>query len=85
MESKPEDMHFTMPDPQENEYSEVAWGIQKMGEKFTPFKIPRGKVTDNQVKFEMLYAGICHTDLHYKDNGLGGSKFPLVPGHELLG
>ena len=33
----------------------------------------------------MLYAGICHTDLHYGTNDFGGSKFPLVPGHELLG
>lgn len=33
----------------------------------------------------MLYAGVCHTDVHYADNSMGHSIFPLVPGHELLG
>ena len=33
----------------------------------------------------MLYAGICHTDVHAVKNDFGGAVFPFVPGHELLG
>ena len=37
------------------------------------------------VKFKMLYAGICHTDLHAVQGHLGPGTYPFVPGHELLG
>lgn len=42
-------------------------------------------MTDHQVKFEMLYSGICHTDCHIAGNELGSTTYPCVPGHELLG
>lgn len=34
-------MQTTLPEPLENEYKEVAWGIEKQGEKFKPFWIAR--------------------------------------------
>jgi D-arabinose 1-dehydrogenase-like Zn-dependent alcohol dehydrogenase len=37
----------------------------------TPMKIARGKATDHQVNFEILYSGICHTDVHYAENDWG--------------
>ena len=33
----------------------------------------------------MLYCGICHTDVHFALNHLGGVKYPIIPGHELVG
>ena len=33
----------------------------------------------------MLFCGICHTDVHFALNHLGGAKYPIVPGHELVG
>jgi uncharacterized zinc-type alcohol dehydrogenase-like protein len=33
----------------------------------------------------MLYCGICHSDLHIAENEMGGTTYPCVPGHELLG
>jgi len=50
-----------------------------------PLKINRPNVGDYDVKFEMTYCGICHTDIHFGRNHLGGSVYPLVPGHELIG
>ena len=70
---------------QENEYKEQAWGVEKLGQKPSPFFIARGKCGDEDVKFEMLYCGICHTDVHFAENDLGNTKFPVVPGHELIG
>jgi alcohol dehydrogenase (NADP+) len=85
MEGGPPDQNYAMPAPQDDEYSEIGWRPAKFGEKISAFNFPRTKVTDNMVKYEMLYAGICHTDIHFADGGFGPQKFPMVPGHELLG
>ena len=47
--------------------------------------IARPNVTSGQVKFEILYSGICHTDCHFSRNELGQTTYPCVPGHEILG
>lgn len=47
--------------------------------------IPRGKCGDNDVKFEMLYEGICHSDVHIGQNIFGSVRYPCVTGHELFG
>ena len=54
-----------IPEPLESEYKEFAWGIKSIGQKFSSITINRGKVGDNDVKFEMLFCGICHTDVHF--------------------
>ena len=41
-------------EPLESEYREVAWGIEKSGEKHKPLWIARPKTTDFAVKFELL-------------------------------
>lgn len=69
----------------DNEYPEVAWGIEGYGKKFSAFNIPRPNVTDYMVKFELLYSGICHSDVHQGLNDWMNANFPMVPGHELLG
>ena len=77
-----------IPAPLDSEYPEVAWGIKKSGEKHEPFLIPRPKVTDHAVKFEMLYCGICHSDIHAGKNEFAAilpTTYPFVGGHELLG
>ena len=47
--------------------------------------INRPKVGDYDVKFEILYCGVCHSDVHAGLNELGGCTYPIVPGHELAG
>lgn len=37
------------------------------------------------VKIEILYCGVCHSDLHMARNEWGVSRYPLVPGHEIVG
>ena len=54
-----------------DEYPEIAWGIEKSGEQHKPLLIARPKVTDFAVKFEMLYCGICHSDVHTGKNDWG--------------
>jgi len=74
-----------IPAAQDDEYREVAWAIPKFGEPFAPVWINRPKVGDKDVKFELKYCGICHSDCHLGLNHLGGSMYPIVPGHELIG
>ncbi|THG07368.1 hypothetical protein TEA_000368 [Camellia sinensis var. sinensis] len=40
---------------------------------------------DHEVTLKVLYCGICHSDLHVVKNEWGTSKYPLVPGHEIVG
>ena len=73
------------PAPLESEYKEIAWGIPKSGDNHSPMWISRPKVTDHAVKFELLYCGVCHSDVHTGKNEWGPCTFPFVGGHELLG
>ncbi len=39
----------------------------------------------HDILIEILYCGVCHTDIHQARDEWGGSKFPMVPGHEVVG
>ena len=54
-------------------------------EKLVPFDFDRRKPREHDVVVEILYCGICHTDLHFIRNDWGMSLYPLVPGHEIVG
>src|SRR5215207_9489547 len=51
----------------------------------TPFDFERREPGPDDVRIEILYTGICHTDLHQARNHWGGSMYPMVPGHEIVG
>jgi uncharacterized zinc-type alcohol dehydrogenase-like protein len=53
--------------------------------KFEPFEFERREVGAQDVLIEILYAGICHSDIHQARNEWGNSIFPMVPGHEIVG
>ena len=50
-----------------------------------PFTFERREVGPRDVLIEILYCGICHSDLHQARDEWGGSAFPMVPGHEIVG
>nr|WP_246535300.1 NAD(P)-dependent alcohol dehydrogenase [Litoribacter alkaliphilus] len=47
--------------------------------------IKRRSVTSTDVEIEILYCGVCHSDLHTARNDWGGTIYPTVPGHEIIG
>lgn len=47
--------------------------------------IERRDLTENDVQIEILFCGICHSDLHMVRNEWGGTVYPIVPGHEIVG
>lgn len=50
-----------------------------------PFKFDTKITGPKDVRIEILYCGICHSDIHSVKNEWGGAKYPLVPGHEIVG
>ncbi len=50
-----------------------------------PFSIERREPLPRDVEIDILYCGVCHSDLHSARNEWGFSVFPMVPGHEILG
>lgn len=50
-----------------------------------PFTFERRDPGPNDVVIKILYCGICHSDIHQARDEWGGSAFPMVPGHEIVG
>ncbi|MER7023639.1 MULTISPECIES: NAD(P)-dependent alcohol dehydrogenase [Streptomyces] len=65
--------------------STLALSLPVKGAQFTPAVIERRPLRDNDVRIDIRYCGICHTDLHFGHDDWGGTFFPLVPGHEITG
>ncbi|MCW1863404.1 NAD(P)-dependent alcohol dehydrogenase [Campylobacter jejuni] len=53
--------------------------------KFTPFDFSRHAIGDNDILIKILYAGICHSDIHTARSEWGEVIYPCVPGHEIAG
>ena len=68
-----------------DEDKEIAWGVPAAGSKHEPMWIPRGKVGDQHIKFEIMFSGICQSDCAYGNDKFGATKYPMVAGHEMLG
>eukprot|EP01034_Spumella_vulgaris_P044288 gene44288-55072_t len=50
-----------------------------------PFTIDRRSLRPKDVSIDILYCGVCHSDVHQARDEWGGSKLPMVPGHEIVG
>ena len=50
-----------------------------------PFRFDRRDPGPDDVAIEIKYCGVCHSDLHVAKNDLGGTRYPIVPGHEIAG
>ena len=51
----------------------------------TPFQFDRRELRPDDVQIEILYCGVCHSDLHQARNEWGNAMYPMVPGHEIVG
>ena len=49
------------------------------------FEFERRDPRSDDVVIDILYCGVCHTDIHQTRNGWGFSQYPMVPGHEIIG
>ncbi|WP_433928302.1 NAD(P)-dependent alcohol dehydrogenase [Sorangium cellulosum] len=62
-----------------------AYAAVSAKEPLRPFTIERRDPGPHDVLIEILFCGVCHSDLHQVRDEWGGSIFPMVPGHEIVG
>ena len=62
-----------------------AWAASSATSPFVPIEINRRAVGPKDVRVEILYAGICHSDIHAVRSEWGPARYPIVPGHEIIG
>ncbi len=62
-----------------------AYAAQSDKSSIAPFTIERRDLNATDIEIDILYCGICHSDLHQARGDWGNSLYPMVPGHEILG
>ncbi len=70
---------------QNNRISAKGYALFSKDGQFTPHEFDRHAVGDNDVLIQILYAGICHSDLHHARAEWREETYPMVPGHEIAG
>ena len=63
----------------------IGYAAQSASTPLAPFHFERRDLRANDVAIEILYCGVCHSDLHATRNDWGGTVYPSVPGHEIVG
>ncbi len=62
-----------------------AYAAQSAASPLGPLSITRREPLPTDVEIDILYCGVCHTDIHFARNEWGFTAYPVVPGHEILG
>lgn len=68
-----------------NTHNVKAFGTEAIESELKEMTIARREVQPKDVEIDILYCGVCHSDLHTARNDWGGTKYPAVPGHEIIG
>lgn len=70
---------------QNNKVPAKGFAVFANNSKFTEYEFNRHPIGDDEIKIEILYAGICHSDVHHVRGDWGKEEYPMVPGHEIAG
>jgi uncharacterized zinc-type alcohol dehydrogenase-like protein len=62
-----------------------AYAAQDSKAALAPLSIERRALNAHDVQVEIHYCGVCHSDIHTARNEWGGTVYPVVPGHEIVG
>jgi uncharacterized zinc-type alcohol dehydrogenase-like protein len=62
-----------------------GYAAYEAGAQLRSFEFERRDLGPEDVQIEILYCGVCHTDVHQVRDEWGESVFPMVPGHEIVG
>lgn len=63
----------------------IGYAAQDTSGHLAPFHFDRRELRANDVAIEILYSGVCHSDLHTARNDWGWTTYPTVVGHEIIG
>jgi uncharacterized zinc-type alcohol dehydrogenase-like protein len=62
-----------------------GFAVHAAGAQLLPYKFDPGELQPNEVEIKISHCGVCHSDVHLIDNDRGLSKYPFIPGHEVIG
>lgn len=62
-----------------------AYAAKSNNGHMEPFSIERRACGFDDVQIDIEYCGVCHSDLHFVKNDWGMTRYPVVPGHEIIG
>ncbi|MBA4167716.1 MAG: NAD(P)-dependent alcohol dehydrogenase [Chitinophagaceae bacterium] len=62
-----------------------GYAVHDAKDTLAPFDFDRREPGPHDVQFEILFCGVCHSDIHQVRNEWGNSIYPMVPGHEIVG
>jgi alcohol/geraniol dehydrogenase (NADP+) len=62
-----------------------GFGVHAAGAQLVAYKYDPGALGANEVEIKISHCGVCHSDVHLIDNDWGISKYPFIPGHEIVG
>ena len=60
-------------------------GVHAAGAQLLPYKYDPGVLHADEVEIKISHCGVCFSDVHLIDNDWGMSKYPFIPGHEIIG
>ena len=63
----------------------IGYAAKAVNTPLVPHEFDQRELRANDVAMEVLYCGVCHSDLHMARDDWGWSSFPLIPGHEIIG
>ena len=61
-----------------------GYAAQSADSRLAPFTFERREPRAEDVAIDILYCGVCHSDIHSARNEWGGTQYPFVPGHEIV-
>jgi len=59
--------------------------VHAAGAHLLPYKYEPGELKADEVEVKISHCGVCHSDVHLIDNDWGISRYPFIPGHEIVG
>lgn len=62
-----------------------GYATYNAAEPLKPFDFTRRDVGPNDILIDILFCGVCHTDIHHVKNDWNKGVYPMVPGHEIVG
>ncbi len=63
----------------------IGYAAQHSFSRLKPLVFERDEPRDGEVEIEILYCGVCHSDIHQAKNDWSNTVYPCMPGHEIVG
>jgi len=63
----------------------LGYAANRSFSRLKPLSIERQEAGPGEVEIDILYCGVCHSDVHQCENDWGNTVYPCMPGHEIVG